>query len=186
MQVICEPGKLLELNTISTLDSKDHHALFFDFSEKNYCDYYYKKINTFQKFTAPMMELYIGNIKLTLPLHWRILCVDRISGDLCVANVEDFLHYKMDAFLFNPEYDIKFDHAEIRVANILTNEITTFAPKIQAKNLLVIPLDDEKSIIKLNEERVSYHSCIYVTDNVDNMKNLSHISQFFEEEYLDK
>lgn len=178
MQVISEPNKILELNTISTLDSKEHHALFFDFSEKNYCDYYYKKLNTFQKFTAPMMEIYIGNIPLYLPLHWRILCVDTTDGSLSINGVEDFLHYNMDAFVFNPDFDVHFEEAEIRVSNILTNEITTFAPKIQARNLLVLPIDNVKSTFK-KDKRVEYHSCIYVTDNIDNMKNLSHISQFF-------
>ena len=80
MRIISGLNEELELNTISTLDEKDHYALFFDFSEKDYCDYYFKKINTFQRFTAPMMKIYIGTTEVLLPLHWRILCVDKTDG----------------------------------------------------------------------------------------------------------
>lgn len=179
MKIISGIDEELELNTISTFDEKDHHALFFDFSEKDYCDYYLKKINTFQRFTAPMMELYIGDVVISLPLHWRILCVDKTDNSLSMAGVEDILHYHMDALLFNPNYDRYYRSAEIRVSNILTNGVNIFAPKIQTKNLLVIPIED-KNFIEINDKKFEYKSYIYVTDNIDNMKNLTWVGQLFE------
>lgn len=180
MKVVSWVNEYLELNTISTLDDKEHHCLFYDFSKTpEESDWHYKKINTFQKFSAPMMELYIGEVKVSLPLHWRILCVDRTDGSLTVAGVEDFLHYHLDAFILNPDFDTTYKNGEIRVCNILPSNITTFAPKIQAKNLLVFPLDITLKTEKKGEQ-VKYHPCIYITDNLDNMKNLSHISQFFD------
>lgn len=179
MRIISGLNEELELNTISTLDEKDHYALFFDFSEKDYCDYYFKKINTFQRFTAPMMKIYIGTTEVLLPLHWRILCVDKTDGLLSMAGVEDILHYKMDALLYNQKYDRYYRSAEMRVAEILTNGVYTFAPKIQTKNLLVIPIEDKNYVEYDMIGRTEYKSNIYVTDNIDNMKNLTHVSQLF-------
>ena len=73
MQVMVSPLDVFDLNQPSS-KLIDNKICVYDYSDKEYQDFYFKKISTFISYRYPSVRLLIDNTyNIELPLNWRIL-----------------------------------------------------------------------------------------------------------------
>jgi len=175
MKVLSSDNLPFDLNqpTHKLIDTK---MCVFDTSDKNYKDFFFKKITNYISYRYPSVMLKLYNEKtsfnITLPLNWKIATLNE-SDFLCdIVSLEELVHFEHTVPVFNPLHVGIPNLMKIKITGI--NPIMTehFVPKLPKKNMLVLPLGDEKQyhkVIEHGEEKL-YPPCFLAYDDCDSSK----------------
>lgn len=172
MQVLIPENIPFELNqpTHNLIDAK---MCVFDCSNKEYKDFFFKKITNFILYRYPTVLLKIYNEKtsfyLNLPLNWKI-AVTNDNDYICdLINVEELVHFDHTLPVFNPLHIGIPTLMKIKIVGIIPTMVEHFVPRLPKKNLLVIPLGIENQWHKITEngEERKFPPCILAVDDVD-------------------
>ena len=182
MKVLTPDNIPFELNqpTNKLIDAK---MCVFDTSNKEYKDFFFKKITNYVSYRYPTVDLKIFDEKdsfvITLPLNWKIITTNNSDYICDLINVEDLLHYEHTIPVFNPLH-IGFPRLmNVKIININPIMIEHFVPRLPKKNLLVMPFGIERQWHQIYENGISKKlpPCILTADDID----LSRISFEYED-----
>ena len=141
MEVLISPTEIFDLNqpTSKLIDNK---LCVYDYADKEYQDFYFKKISTFISYRYPTVELSIGDkYTLDIPLNWRIMITNDHDYICQLIPVEELLHFEHQTPIFNPFYIGIPKIMDITIKSVNQSAIEHFVPKLPKKNLLVMPLE---------------------------------------------
>lgn len=175
MEILLPTNEKFNLNqpTSKLIDSK---MCVFDYSDKEDCDFYYKKITSFISYRYPTVTLALGEkYTLELPLNWRIMITNNYDYICQLIPVEELLHYQQQTLIFNPFYNSIPMIKNITIKGINPTPVEVFVPKLPRKNLLVLPIGNKKDwdnvvLDRHTGERKVYPDCIMACDDLDNSK----------------
>lgn len=174
MKILLPENKPFDLNqpTNKLIDSK---MCVFEYSDKDYMDFYFKKITTFILYRYPTVELLVGGkYRIELPLNWRILVTNKHDYICRLVPVEDLFHFENQIPVFNPYHIGLPKILNVEITNINPAPVEHFVPKIPKKNLLVLPIGTkdqwETRIIDKDGVKHFYPECIYACDDIDMSK----------------
>lgn len=174
MEVLVSPTEVFNLNqpTSKLIDQK---MCVYDCSDKEYQDFFFKKISTFILYRYPTATITLDDrFRIELPLNWKIMVTNDNEYVCKMCPIEDLLHFDTNQIpVFNPFHPglPKLMNAEIYSIN--PNPVEHFVPKLPKKNLLVMPLDKSCVTEIYNEKtnnRIVYPNCIYCIDDLDSSK----------------
>lgn len=175
MKILVPENIPFELNqpTHKLIDAK---MCVFDASNKDYKDFFFKKITNYVSYRYPTVELKIYNNKnsfnITLPLNWKIVTAHESDFICDLINVEELIHYEHTMPVFNPLHIGIPTLMNVKIIGI--NPIMTehFVPRLPKKNLLVLPMGNENQWYQIyeNGEKRSYPQCIMCMDDADSSK----------------
>jgi hypothetical protein len=158
--------------TSKLIDSK---MCVFEYSDKDYMDFYFKKITTFISYRYPTVELLIGGkYRLALPLNWRVLVTNTHDYMCRLVPIEDLFHFENQVPVFNPYHIGLPKIMDVEIVNLNPSPIEHFVPKLPKKNLLVMPVGHqgqwETRTINKDGSWNYYPECIYACDDIDMSK----------------
>ena len=175
MEVLISPTETFNLNqpTSKLIDQK---MCVYDCSDKEYKDFFFKKISTFISYRYPTVTLLIDKkFTIELPLNWRVLLTN--SHDyICEATpIEDVLHLDTNQIpLFNPFHPGVLSLPSVEIKSINPNPVEHFVPKLPKKSLLVLPITNNNCYSEVKDARGNtvekYVKCIYAMDDIDSSK----------------
>ena len=175
MEVLISPTEVFNLNqpTSKLIDQK---LCVYDCSDKDYQDFFFKKISTFILYRYPSATILMdGKYRVDLPLNWKIMVTNNHDYICKMIPIEDLLHFDTNQIpVFNPFHPglPKLMNAEIYSIN--PNPVEHFVPKIPKKNLLVLPIGTkeqwETRIIDKDGVKHFFPECIYACDDIDMSK----------------
>lgn len=175
MQVMVSPLDVFDLNQPSS-KLIDNKICVYDYSDKEYQDFYFKKISTFISYRYPSVRLLIDNIyNIELPLNWRILVTNDFDYQCHLVPVEDLLHFENQIPVFNPFFPGVPKILNVEIQSINPNPIEHFVGKLPKKNLLVLPIGNKetsrtKTVSPITNEETIYPECIFASDDIDMSK----------------
>lgn len=174
MDVLISPTETFNLNqpTSKLIDQK---MCVYDCSDKDYQDFFFKKISTFILYRYPTATILMdGKYRVDLPLNWKVMVTNESEYICRMIPIEDLLHFDSNQIpVFNPFHPglPKLMSAEIYAIN--PNPVEHFVPKLPKKNLLVMPID-KNCYTEVNNEQthvnIIYPNCIYCMDDLDSSK----------------
>ncbi len=138
-------------------------------------DYFFKKLFLFQKYEYPLVELNVGNYKVSLPLNWKILVCYPEHKEAELVPIEELVNFEHQAFMFNPFKDNMYSSVPVKVESICDNNITWFVPKLVNKNILILPLGNKtqwKSKTIGDKVIEKYPECIFVADDTEKFNEI--------------
>lgn len=175
MEVLISPTEIFDLNqpTSKLIDNK---LCVYDYADKEYQDFYFKKISTFISYRYPTANILIGKkFRLELPLNWRILVTNEHDYVCRLVPIEDLLHFENQIPVFNPFHPGMPKILDAEITSINPNPIEHFVGKLPKKNLLVMPIGNKYSWetrtmdFKSGEETL-YPECVFACDDIDMSK----------------
>lgn len=172
MQILLPENKAFNLDN-PTSKLIDQKMCVYDYSDKDYQDFFFKKITSFISYRYPVVELQIGNrYTVELPLNWRILVSNDFDYMCRLIPMEELLHFGNDIPVFNPLYIGLPKILPVKIININTNSVSHFVPKLPKKNLLCIPLGNNETLYHktIDGVDISYPDCFYACDDIDTTK----------------
>lgn len=175
MKVLVPENIPFELNqpTKKLIDAK---MCVFDSSNKDYKDFFFKKITNYVSYRYPTVELKIydnrNTFYLTLPLNWKIITANSSDFICDLINVEELIHYEHTMPVFNPIHIGVPRLMKVKIVGI--NPIMTehFVPRLPKKNLLVVPMGIESQWHEITEngEQKKFPPCIMCCDDIETGK----------------
>jgi hypothetical protein len=175
MEVLISPTDVFDLNqpTSKLIDNK---LCVYDYSDKDYQDFFFKKISTFISYRYPSVRLLIDKTySIEIPLNWRILATNTHDYQCHLVPVEDLLHFDNQIPVFNPFFPGVPKILDVEIQSINPNPVEHFVGKLPKKNLLVMPIGNKsnsrtKIYSKQTNEEVVYPECIFASDDIDMSK----------------
>lgn len=175
MRVLLPENLPFELNqpTHKLVDAK---MCVFDTSNKDYKDFFFKKITNYVSYRYPTVDLKIFDERdtfyITLPLNWKIVTADDSDYICDLINIEDLLHYEHTLPVFNPLHIGLMRLMTVKIININPIMIEQFVPRLPKKNLLVLPLGQENQYRQIyeNGKSIKFPWCILAMDDIDSSK----------------
>ena len=175
MKVLIPENIPFELNQPSQklIDAK---MCVFDTSNKDYKDFFFKKITNYVLYRYPSVELKIYDERntyfISLPLNWKIITTHESDYICDLINIEELIHYEHTMPVFNPLHIGIPTLMKVKIIGI--NPIMTehFVPRLPKKNLLVLPMGNKNQWYQIYEhgEPRKYPPCIMAMDDMDNSK----------------
>lgn len=175
MDVLISPTDVFNLDqpTSKLIDNK---ICVYDCSDKDYQDFYFKKISTFISYRYPTVSLLIGDkYRIELPLNWRILVTNDYEQICRLVPVEDLIHFGNQIPVFSPFHPGLPKILDVELTSINANPIEHFVPKTPKKNILALPIGDKKiwntKVFNRNDSiETIYPECMYACDDIDSSK----------------
>lgn len=175
MDVLISPTDTFNLDqpTSKLIDNK---ICVYDCSDKEYQDFYFKKISTFISYRYPTVSLMVGSkYRIELPLNWRILVTNEHEQVCRLVPIEDLIHFENQIPVFSPFHPGLPKILDVELVSINANPIEHFVPKTPKKNILALPIGDkslwETKVLDRNDNTVTiYPECIYACDDIDTSK----------------
>ena len=175
MEVLVSPLERFDLNQPSS-KLIDNKICVYDYADKEYQDFYFKKITTYISYRYPSVRLLIGGTyNIELPLNWRVLATNDHDYQCHLTPIEELLHYDNQIPVFNPFCPGVPKIMDVEIQSINPNPIEHFVGKLPKKNLLVMPIGNKsnsktKAYSKEFGEEVIYPECIFASDDIDMSK----------------
>lgn len=141
MRILTNENETYELNHIPEI--ADLRYCVFDFSDKNYMDYFFLPLVYLETFTSPAIVLEVGDMKIQMPLDWSIVVCDEALSDIEIMPLTRLNDRGFHAMVFNPMKHMVPEVFEVSVMNVFA-EVKWHFPKTKNNNLLVVPLEDGK------------------------------------------
>ena len=175
MEVLISPTEVFDLNqpTSKLIDQK---ICVYDCADKDYQDFFFKKITTFILYRYPSATILLNKkFRVDLPLNWKIMVTNEHDYICRMIPIEDLLHFDTNQIpVFNPFHPglPKLMSAEIHSIN--PNPVEHFVPKLPKKNLLVMPITNNNCVTRVKDEKekidIIYPNCVYCMDDLDGSK----------------
>lgn len=175
MEVLISPTETFDLNqpTSKLIDQK---LCVYDCADKDYQDFFFKKISTFISYRYPSATLLIGGkYRLDLPLNWRVLVTNSHDYICKLVPIEDLLHFDTNQVpLFNPFHPGLPQLLDVEIHSLNPNPVEHFVPKLPKKNLLVMPITNNNCFTTIEDKSgkvtEKLPNCIYCMDDIDSSK----------------
>lgn len=175
MEVLISPTEIFNLDQpISKLI--DNKICVYDCSDKDYQDFFFKKISTFISYRYPSVSLLIGDkYRIDIPLNWRILVTNKHEQICRLVPIEDLMHFENQLPVFSPFHPGLPRILNAEIFSINANPVEHFVPKTPKKNLLALPIGNknmwETKVYDINKNTdIIYPDCIYACDDIDTSK----------------
>lgn len=156
MMVLTENNEPVDVTTVS---GGEVHFGVLDFTKPKTPDYMWKPLVFIDTFSAPGVDLEIGEFRVTLPFKWSLMIGHGDQVDL--ISIEDLVGNTHNVFAFNPMASYMPRVIECRVRGVHRNANWS-VPTMMKEYLLLVPLGYEK----LSDGTTKEHPiCIMTGDN---------------------
>lgn len=141
MRILTEHNRCYNLNELDLDHPQDIRYSVLDYSDPKHVDFYFIPLIFMESFTAPAVDLLIGQHRIQMPLDWSIVIVDKDLGELEVMAFTSLNDREFQVLSYNPISGFRPDFPEIQILNIYP-DVTWFFPKLKYGHLLSVPLMD--------------------------------------------
>ena len=184
MDVLISPTDTFNLDqpTSKLIDNK---ICVYDYSDKEYQDFYFKKISTFISYRYPTVSLMVGSkYRIELPLNWRILVTNEHEQVCRLVPIEDLIHFENQIPVFSPFHPGLPKILDVELVSINANPIEHFVPKTPKVDFLYqieqpsdITIEETKDTICFSEGAGSVSfadsNVIYIKQSLCDEKTLT-------------
>ena len=175
MEVLISPTETFNLNqpTSKLIDQK---ICVYDCSDKNYQDFYFKRISTFILYRYPTVTLLIDKkYTLELPLNWKLMVTNDDDYICRMVPIEDLLHMDTNQVpLFNPFHPGVSNIPHVEIKSLNPNPVEHFVPKLGKKVILALPITNNNCYSTVEDKKGNiiekYVKCVYAVDDIDSSK----------------
>ena len=137
--LILSPDNYTYNTDLASTDSKTNiHYCSLDLNTKD-ADFYFYPLVFLESFNSSAVVLKIGKFKIALPYDWFILIGDKNVGDMEIIAIEDLNNRDLSTPVMNPLSSFLPSYEPIQICDTYS-EVRWFFPKLNANNLLAIPL----------------------------------------------
>lgn len=145
MLILTPENTSYETDMAST-DSQNVMFCTLDMSNPKEADFYFQPLIFLESFHAPAINLKIGQFSINLPfdinIPWYIMIGDRDIGDFEMLSIEEINNRDFSVPVMNPLTGFFPSYHPIEITQTF-NEIGWSIPKINANNILVVPLEQK-------------------------------------------
>ena len=175
MEVLVSPKEYFNLNqpTSKLIDQK---MCVYDCSDKEYKDFFFKKISTFIVYRYPTAKLLIDKkYMIELPLNWKIMTSNNHDYICEMTPIEDLIHFDTNHIpMFNPYHPGVIKLSEVDIYSLNPNPVEHFVPKLPKKNILVMPVSNNHCVTTIEDRKGNiideYVKCVFCQDDLDTSK----------------
>ena len=122
-------------------------------TNKDDTDFYFYPLVFLESFNSNAVVLQIGKYKISIPIEWYIIIGDANIGDMEIVAVKDLNGRDLTTPVMNPLTSFMPSYETIQICDTYS-EVRWFFPKLNANNLLAVPLAEGKNppcIFLINE-----------------------------------